>query len=62
MKQVHGMIGIIMILLLTIMVPQVQAAKSAKECSCVTYVKAKIGTSAAVGNAKDMGSWLKRND
>ncbi len=61
MKQANIMNTIILMLLLSIMVPQVQAAKAAKECSCVAYVKAKIGTSAAVGNAKDMGSWLKRN-
>lgn len=61
MKQVHGLL-MVMLILLSIMLPQVQPAMAAKWCDCVEYVKAKIGTKDAVGHAKDMGSWLKRKN
>ena len=50
MKQVHGMVGIIMMLLLTIMVPQVQLGKIAH--AATTYTTDKAGYE----------QWLRDND
>jgi hypothetical protein len=49
---------VMLVLILSLALPTSIAKATPPNCTCVEYVKAYFGITEAVGNAKDMGTWL----